>query len=420
MPLVSVVMTSYNYARFISEAINGVLDQDVADFELIIIDDCSVDGSQDLIEEFAKKDSRIRAYFHEENMGIPKTQNQGIDLATGKFIAFCASDDIWLQDKLRRQLAVLEEDEDLVVWGEGVIIDGEGKPTGQTFTQVYNSVDRKKSGDILEELLKGNFILSTSRMLKRENLRQLRFNEELKFLNDYQFAVDLASRYHYHFIKEPLVKYRFHGMNTVLRETEGFYWNEIALRKYFLQAYGDRVSNETKALIYSISTEMLKSRIQSKAHEIWLQNQAIAQRDGWASQRDLLISDQAQKIAEMSQKIQDLNQRISEKDSEISAQGQEIAALNREVSEMKRSVLWQMAMKYHCGFVEKAMPQGTLRRRAYDLGLSGARIAASEGPGEFCHRAFKLISNQRPEDRNISSSMGTTSLAPEAEPRPRL
>lgn len=365
MPLVSVVMTSYNYAEFLTEAIEGVLDQDVSDLELIIIDDCSTDRSPDLIKEFERKDSRIRAYFHDKNMGIPKTQNQGISLATGKFIAFCASDDIWLKDKLRRQLEIMKKDENLIVWGDGVIIDRDGNPTGQRFTQVYNSVNRKRSGDILEELLKGNFILSTSRMLKLENLKSIRFNEDLKYLNDWQFAVDLASRYHYYFIEEPLVKYRLHGRNTILREVEGVYWNEIDIRRYFLLAYSDRISNETKDVIYSTSVYLLKSR----------------------------ISQMSKKITEMSNAISELNQNISVRDSKISE-------MDHEISDMKRSILWHMAMKYHTGFVEQMMPHGTRRRKVYDLGLSGGRIIVNEGVVEFCRRtmafAFKPPSKKEP------------------------
>lgn len=390
MPLVSVVMTSYNYSEFITEAINGVLDQDIIDLELIIIDDCSTDGSQDLIKDFCSKDKRVRASFHDKNMGIPKTQNEGISLATGKFIAFCASDDVWLKDKLRRQLEVLKRDENLVVWGEGVIIDKEGNATGQTFTQVYRAVDRKKSGDILEELMKGNFILSTSRMLKRENLGTIRFNEDLKYLNDYQFAVDLASIYHYYFIEKPLVKYRFHGRNTVLREFEGFYWNEIDLRRYFLLTYGDRISNETKATIYSISVNMLKSRLQESVQKMSEMSREI-------SEMNNKISEMTHQISETNHAILEMNQEISEKDHKISDMTYAISERDNEISEMKRSIIWQMAMKYHIGFVERMMPQGTLQREAYDLGIAGGRTLVNEGFGKFWNKTIDYLSKRPPK-----------------------
>jgi len=78
LPLVSVVMLSYNHAHYIKEAINSVLDQSFPDWELIIIDDASTDGSQQIIGTFSD-DERLRLIFHENNKGIATSTNEGID-----------------------------------------------------------------------------------------------------------------------------------------------------------------------------------------------------------------------------------------------------------------------------------------------------------------------------------------------------
>lgn len=249
MPLVSVIMPSYNHERYISEAIESVLTQTFTDLELIIIDDASKDNSRQIIEGFSKKDGRIKAIFHERNMGIARTLNDGIERAKGKFITFIASDDVWIKDKLEKQVRVLEENEDLVVWAEAEIIDANGNSTGEVFTQKYHPSARKKSGDIFEELLIGDFM--HDRILKRENLGDIRFNEALKYLNDHQFDVDLASKYEYCFIPEPLVRYRRHGTNTTLSYGEvGWLKEQIIIGEYFLRKYSNKISKEVKSGVY--------------------------------------------------------------------------------------------------------------------------------------------------------------------------
>lgn len=109
MALISVLLPSYNHESFLSEAIESVLNQTFRDFEFIIIDDCSSDNSREIIKYYKERDERIKIYFHNENRGIARTQNELIDKAQGKFIAFLNSDDVWNKDKLEKQLKILEK-----------------------------------------------------------------------------------------------------------------------------------------------------------------------------------------------------------------------------------------------------------------------------------------------------------------------
>jgi glycosyltransferase involved in cell wall biosynthesis len=246
--LVSVIMPSYNHEKYVSEAIDSVLNQSFADFELIIIDDCSNDNSQNIIREYQLKDSRIRSFFHPENMGISKTYNDGVRRALGKFIAFLDSDDLWLKTKLEKQIALLRKNEDLAVWSEGEIIDQNGKPTGQTFTQIENGLNVIKSGDIFQELLKNdNFVFDSSLILKKESLPPKKFDEKLKFLNDYLFVVDVAKKSEFYFIDEPLAKYRVHGKNTISNKSSAWQEDRIYLYTYFIKNYGNELPAKTKS-----------------------------------------------------------------------------------------------------------------------------------------------------------------------------
>ncbi len=255
MPLVSVFMKSYNHEWFISEAIESVLRQDFEDLELIVVDDASTDGSRSLIERHAQKDARIRTIFHEQNLGITKVVNDGIDAANGKFIAQIDSDDVWVEDKLRKQLAVLARNENLIVWSEGQIIDRHGRLLGKTFSEWVKSTSKTKSGDLFQTLLAGNYVFGSTLMYKKANLDGLRYDERLLYNNDYKFLLELAGKYEFYCIAEPLAKYRMHGKNTLGPEAtekrRTAYAEEIWIRREALQKYQGEIPDDSKAEIYA-------------------------------------------------------------------------------------------------------------------------------------------------------------------------
>lgn len=257
MPLVSVIMPSYNHAKYIPEAIESVLGQTFPDFELIIIDDGSQDGSQQIIEDYKKKDERIRTVLHTENKGISETFNELIDIAKGKFLSPIASDDIWVRDKLEKQVKIMETDENLIIWTEGEIIDSKSVSTNNKFTQKYNVV--KKNGCIFEELLGGNFVFGSSMMYKKEGLNDIRIDKKLKYLNDHKFFLDLAYKYQFYFISEPLTKYRVHGKNSIVSDMEGWYKDFILIGKCITSEYGDKLTSKESnmKLFHLVSTTPL-------------------------------------------------------------------------------------------------------------------------------------------------------------------
>ena len=107
--LVSIITPSYNSSKFIEECINSVITQSYIDWEMIIVDDYSTDNSRDLILKFAKEDNRINPIFLDENVGAAAARNIAIREAKGKYIAFLDSDDIWIKDKLEKQIAFMNE-----------------------------------------------------------------------------------------------------------------------------------------------------------------------------------------------------------------------------------------------------------------------------------------------------------------------
>jgi glycosyltransferase involved in cell wall biosynthesis len=212
MPLVSVVIPSYNHEKFISETIESVLGQDADDLELIIVDDASTDASRHVIQKYAQEDARVRVILHETNCGIAKTMNDGFAIARGKFQGEIASDDVWMKDKLSKQLAVLESNEDCIVWTETEVIDESGRPMGLMDSEL-GGVLARKSGDIFHETLSRPLSCMTM-LYKRANLAGIRYDERLKYMNDWKFCLELAAKYEFCYIEEPLARYRIHANNT--------------------------------------------------------------------------------------------------------------------------------------------------------------------------------------------------------------
>lgn len=241
MPLVSVIMPSYNHEKFIREAIESVLNQTFHDLELITIDDNSEDNSREIIEEFAKKDKRMRKTFHKENLGIAKTLNEGIKNSEGEYIALIASDDMWALDKLEKQLNILKKDENLIVWCNSAIIDGYSNLTGEKSSEKYNNAT--PDGHVFDEII-NSWISGSGIMMKRENIEDVQFNEDLKYLNDTMFYLDLAHSHKFHYMEEALSKYRLHGENSSykIKDIEGWYKDSFLLCSYVFRKYGEHLS----------------------------------------------------------------------------------------------------------------------------------------------------------------------------------
>lgn len=272
MVTVSVVMPSFNHENYIAEAIESVLDQGFKDLELIIIDDHSADSSREIITSYAEKDSRIRIVFHDENVGISRTMNEAISIAEGAFIAFTASDDVWIEGKLEKQMDIIGEDEQAIIWSEGAIIDAEGDSIGISFTDLCGARRRKKNGDLFNSLVRDNYVFGQSVVLRKSSLECVSYDEDMKYLSDYQMFLDLASRFHYSFIPEPLVRYRIHGKNTSAGDSDGWARDAIKVKTHILTEYSDRISTTQKCFaVIRIITAHLRLGETERARRILAQ-----------------------------------------------------------------------------------------------------------------------------------------------------
>lgn len=246
-------MTSYNYERYISRSIECVLNQTFADFELIIIDDGSRDSSREIIQKYARQDPRVKYIFHQSNRGIANTYNEGIGASAGKFIAFNDSDDLWASDKLEKQIGMLKKNENLVIWTEGEIINKIDETVGKKFTELHKATGKKKSGHIFDELVKGNYLFLSSTIFKKDNLKGIKFNADIKQMNDFAFFLDLSRQYDFQFIEEPLTMYRIHGSNITLKNRAAWNADVVRVNEYILTKYRADLSEKQVSRLLCVS-----------------------------------------------------------------------------------------------------------------------------------------------------------------------
>lgn len=131
--LVSIIMPSYNTARFISETIESVLAQAYPNWELIIVDDCSADDTDAIVRPYLS-DDRIRYIKNKKNSGAAVSRNRALREAKGKWIAFLDSDDLWLPEKLEKQIAFMEKNDYHFSYTNYIEIDEFSIPNGRVIT----------------------------------------------------------------------------------------------------------------------------------------------------------------------------------------------------------------------------------------------------------------------------------------------
>ena len=197
-PLISVVLPVYNVALYAQEAIVSILEQSIQDFEIIVIDDCSTDNTIEIIESI--KDSRIRIIKKTINKGLVDSLNIGFDAAQGKYIARMDGDDISHKERFEKQLKVLT--------------NTDIKACGCWLQEFYKGDKIIKHSEnheeIVAKLLLGCSMSLGSVMLDRSLVKNFRFNESKKHVEDYDFWAKIAWEGKFYNIQEVLYFYRVH------------------------------------------------------------------------------------------------------------------------------------------------------------------------------------------------------------------
>jgi len=215
--LVSIIMPAYNCGDVIVESINSVLAQTYTNWELLIVDDCSSDNTAEVVASF--KDPRIHYQRNEQNSGAAVTRNTALRLAKGKYIAFLDSDDMWLPEKLKKQIAFMEQNNIVMSYTPYYILTSGNKQNIRSCPDSLNYY----------ELTRWNRIGCLTVIYDREQVGLIQL-PDLKKRNDYaMWLIILRKGYTAYKFNEPLAIYRSHyGL------TQG---NLSSLTKYHFQMF---------------------------------------------------------------------------------------------------------------------------------------------------------------------------------------
>ena len=199
-PLVSVIMPCYNMEQFIADTIRSVIHQTFADWELLIVDDASTDGTVAVIQSLAGQDDRIHFSANQEHAGIAPTRNACIEKAKGRFLAFLDADDLWHQEKLERQLKFMLERHIGFSYTSYDLVDEGGKPLGKTI---------KAAGDLDYKAYLHNTIIGCSTVMVDTEMIHPVIVPNFRTSEDTATWLDILKKgFKAYAIEEPLTSYR--------------------------------------------------------------------------------------------------------------------------------------------------------------------------------------------------------------------
>jgi glycosyltransferase involved in cell wall biosynthesis len=205
MTMISAIMSAYNSENFIKEAIDSILSQTFSDFEFIIINDASMDSTESIIKSYG--DSRIKLINNQQNEGLAKSLNTGLDIANGKYIARMDADDVSLPERFQKQFDFMEQNQDIDICG--------------TFYETFGNKScvvrtPENDTDIKDALFFSNCIAHSSVMMRKSTIDKfgIKYDENLRSAQDYELWCREADRLKYANIPEILLKYRVHENQT--------------------------------------------------------------------------------------------------------------------------------------------------------------------------------------------------------------
>jgi glycosyltransferase involved in cell wall biosynthesis len=226
-PLVSVIIPSYNSCRFVIEAVESVLLQSYSPIEVIVVDDGSTDDTASVLAPYR---SHVR-YVYQANRGLAGARNRGIAEARGELVAFLDADDVWMPEKLARQMEALSGAPQAGLVHTDVLFLEQA--TGQKSHRKTRKTEYV--GDCYRLLFTRNQLTASSVLLRKECLTRVGwFEESLRRLEDYDLWLRVARHYPFACVGEPLVVYRLHNNNlsraTLEMRKDELYVLEKALR----------------------------------------------------------------------------------------------------------------------------------------------------------------------------------------------
>jgi glycosyltransferase involved in cell wall biosynthesis len=224
-PKISILITTRDRADFITKAIESVLNQSFADWEILVLDDDSKDNTKEIVNIYQTKDTRIKYYKNSPALGISKNRNKALSISSGKYIAVLDSDDFWLdKDKLQKQYDFLEANPDYVLIGSNIkIIDEKGNFIKETTFATENI-------DIRKKILKNNQIPHSTVLMKKNLIEKVgNYNEKISCVEDLDLFLKLGTLGKFKNLTESTTFYTRHSQGTSQKRKIAMAWNHFKI-----------------------------------------------------------------------------------------------------------------------------------------------------------------------------------------------
>lgn len=214
--LVSVVMTSFNSQKFIREQLESIKSQTHKNWELVVADDCSTDDSDKIIKKFIEenRDRKIVFLKNSANLGLAKNFENGLRHASGRYIAVCDADDVWLTDKLEAELRFLESGNYGMVYSDLAVVDENLRVTKKSFLKNYLSPLSNQKKDTFDELINENHIVGST-ILFDARLKNILIPLSKFDIHDHWIAIIFSIFSTIGYLNRPTVFYRQHAGNLI-------------------------------------------------------------------------------------------------------------------------------------------------------------------------------------------------------------
>lgn len=231
-PLVSVIMNCYNYAHYIDQSVPTVLAQTYQNWEIIFWDNQSKDSSAEVLKKYS--DPRIKYFYADEFLPLGQARNKAIEKASGEFIAFLDIDDLWLPEKLEKQIPYFENPKVGLVISDTIFFNENSE------RQIYKN-NPPPTGNVFRELLSAYFISLETAVIRRSALDTLDhwFDTRFNMIEEMDLFIRIAYQYELAFAPEVLAKWRIHKTSWTFNKMEQF----PVERELFLEKMNKLVSN---------------------------------------------------------------------------------------------------------------------------------------------------------------------------------